>query len=261
MSVVKSLGLISAAIVFIPGVALAAGAFDGTWKQNLKTLKTSTKPYVYVVDGGNFTCSTCGPAYTVKADGTDQKVSGHGYDTSAVTVTPTTVVVKTKIKGKDDAALKFVAASDGNALDVEQTIFGGTAPVVVKVHMTRVGAATGGANPVSGTWQLDKVASISDVGMTQTFGITDDGFTESANGQSYDAKFDGKMYPIVGDPAHTMVKLKKIGPSEVVESDYVHGRLVEVLHMTVAADGKTIHVVDSHPPTGRVSRFVMDKQP
>jgi hypothetical protein len=257
----KALGLVSAAIVFIPGVALAAGAFDGTWKENLKSLKSSTKPYVYVVEGGNFTCSSCGPSYTVKADGTDQKVSDHTYDTSAVTVTPTTVVVKTKLRGKDAGTVKLVASSDGNGLDVEQTYFGGTEPVVVKAHLTRSGAATPGANPVSGTWQLDKVASVSDAGITQTFGITDDGFTESSNGQSYDAKFDGKMYPVVGDPEHTMVKLKKIGPSEVVESDYVHGKLLEVVHMTVSADGKTIHVVDSHPTTGRVSRFVFDKQP
>jgi hypothetical protein len=258
---VKTLGLVSAALIFIPGAALAAGAFDGTWKENLKSLRSSTKPYVYVVDGGNFTCSTCGPAYTVKADGTDQKVSGHSYDTSAVTVTPTTVVVRTKIKGKDAGSVKLTASSDGNGLDVEQTQFGGTEPVIVKAHMRRSGAATAGANPVSGTWQLDKVASISDVGITQTFSITDDGFTESSNGQSYDAKFDGKMYPIVGDPDHTMVKLKKIGPSEVVESDYIHGRLVEVVHFTVSADGKTLRVVDSHPLTGRVSRFVMDRQP
>jgi hypothetical protein len=258
---VKTLGLVSAAILFIPGAALAAGAFDGTWKENVKSLKSSTKPYVYVVDGGNFTCASCGPSYTVKADGTDQKVSDHSYDTSAVTVTPTTVLVKTKVKGKDAGTLKLVASSDGNALDVEQTYFGGTEPVIVKAHMTRAGAATPGANPVSGTWKLDKVASISDVGVTQTFGITEDGFTESSNGQSYDAKFDGKKYPVAGDPVHTMVKLKKIGPSEVVESDYVRGRLLDVIHMTVSADGKTIQVVDREPQTGRVIRFVLDKQP
>jgi hypothetical protein len=258
--VVKKLGLISAAIVFVPGIALAAGAFDGTWKENVKTLKISNKPFVYAVDGGNFTCA-CGPSITIKADGSDQKVSGHSYDTAAVTMTPTSVVMTTKIKGKETGTLKLVASGDGNAMDVEQTSFGGTAPVVVKAHMTRVGAATAGANPVSGSWQIDKVASITDVGLTQTFGITDDGFTESSNGQSYDAKFDGKMYPVAGDPEHTMVKLKKIGPSEVVESDYVRGRLLDVIHMTVSADGKTIQVVDREPQTGRVIRFVLDKQP
>jgi hypothetical protein len=91
-------------------------------------------------------------------------------------------------------------------------------------------------------------------------GMTDDGFTLSWNGQSYDAKFDGKKYPIANDPLNTLVKLKKMSPTEVVESDYVNGKLVETTQLSVDADGKHIHVVESALQTGRVKRFTLDKQ-
>jgi hypothetical protein len=40
--------------------------------------------------------------------------------------------------------------------------------------------------------------------------MTDTELRMSSNGQSYDAKFDGNFYPIVGDPAHSMISVKKI---------------------------------------------------
>jgi hypothetical protein len=40
------------------------------------------------------------------------------------------------------------------------------------------------------------------------------------NGNSYDAKFDGKDDPIQGDPGHTMVSLKRIGNDTIEETDW-----------------------------------------
>jgi hypothetical protein len=94
---------------------------------------------------------------------------------------------------------------------------------------------------------------------TTTYGITDDGFTMSGNGLSYDAKFDGKKYPITGDPAHTKVVVQKLAANEVQESDYQQGKLIGVTRFKVSADGKTLHVSNTWIPTHRTAHWTMDK--
>jgi hypothetical protein len=61
------------------GPALAGSAFDGTWRTNLESVKTSGKPDVYLLAGGEYTCSSCSPELKVEADGAEHKVSGHAY--------------------------------------------------------------------------------------------------------------------------------------------------------------------------------------
>jgi hypothetical protein len=258
---VKTSGFLYAAIALIPAAALAASPFDGTWKVNMNHIQLSKKPDVYIIDGGNFTCSSCGPAYTIKADGTDQKVTGHDFDTAAVTLTATTLTLVTKFKGKTLSNVKSVLSADGSTLEEAGTYTSGAQPVMVKATTKRVTPAAPGASPFSGSWLHTKIESLSDSGAVESLGMTDDGFTMSSNGQRYDAKFDGKQYPVVGDPANGTVMLKKISASQVVESDYAHGKLVETVQMTVSADGKTLHVVDSQLLTGRVTRHTEDKQP
>ena len=82
----------------------------------------------------------------------------------------------------------------------------------------------------------------------------------SSNGQSYDAKFDGKKYPIEGDPTHVHVSVKKLTPMQVEERDYRDGKLFDILRLTVSADGKTIHGTDTAVGLGRTSHFTLDKQ-
>jgi hypothetical protein len=258
----KKSGVYCAAIVLLPGIALAAGAFDGTWKVSLNHVQLSKKPLVYSLSDGNYTCSSCVPAFTVKADGTDQKVAGHDFDTVAVTVNgPDSVQVARKLKGKPLSTIKDTVSSDGNRISEEETSFSGAQPVVVKLELKRTAPAAPGAHALSGSWVQSKVISVSDSGAIETLHITDDGFSMNGNGQSYDAKFDGKKYPLVGDPTNTMVSLKKVSPTEVVESDYEHGKLIETVRMSVSSDGKTLNIVDSQLREGRTLHYHLDKQP
>src|SRR5580700_8678023 len=122
----KKSGICCAAVALIPGIALAAGAFDGTWKVSLNHVQLSKKPLVYSLSDGNYTCSSCVPAFTVKADGTDQKVAGHDFDTVAVTVNgPDSVQVARKLKGKPLSTIKDTVSSDGNRISEEETSFSG----------------------------------------------------------------------------------------------------------------------------------------
>jgi len=81
------------------------------------------------------------------------------------------------------------------------------------------------------------------------------------NGQTTDAKFDGKQYATTNDPGQTMVALKKVSETQIEETDTRLGKVFDVVVYTVAADGKSITVVDTDPVHGTKTTFVMDKQP
>src|SRR3974390_2516020 len=75
-------------LLLLPAAALAGTGFDGTWQPDIQSWKTTGKPYVLLLAGGEYTCSICNPPYTVKADGADHAVTGQAYfDSAQVTVT------------------------------------------------------------------------------------------------------------------------------------------------------------------------------
>jgi hypothetical protein len=114
---------------------------------------------------------------------------------------------------------------------------------------------------VSGAWRTSKVDTISNNGLTVTFQGTADGLKMSdPNGNSYDAKFDGKDYPIQGDPGHTMVSLKRIGDDTIEETDKRDSKVVGINRMTVSKDGKTIAVEYTDKERGTKTTFTMEKQ-
>ena len=80
------------------------------------------------------------------------------------------------------------------------------------------------------------------------------------NGNSYDAKFDGKEYPIQGDPGHTMVSLKRTGDRTIEETDKRDGKVVGVSRMTVSKDGKSIQVEYTDKQRGTTTSYTMEKQ-
>jgi hypothetical protein len=256
----KTAGIIITALIVLPGSALAASAFDGTWKVNMDHIQLPTTPDVHVIDATTYTCSSCVPAYTVKADGTDQKVAGHDFDTLAVTLTPTTLSTQTKLKGKLLSDTKTMLGADGKTATFESTEYNGAKPTVVKGASKQVAPGAPGSHPLSGSWIDTKIESLSDAAATATIAMTEDGFSLKSNGLSYDAKFDGKRVPIAGDLTGGKVSVKKISATEVVESDYDLGKLDAILHMTVSADGKKIHVVQQQVKTHGVTRYTLDKQ-
>jgi hypothetical protein len=255
--------VVAATIALVPICAFAAGPVDGTWKVRTKDIKLSTKPYVYLFTNGEFTCSTCVPAYTIKADGTDQKVSGQGdYDSEAVTIIDArTVQFTDKLHGKVVETEKVTVSTDGATRIREDTDLTGKEPSYSKVLYTRVADAPSGAHALSGSWRATKVESVSGGGYTTTYEMTDTELKMSSNGQSYDAKFDGNFYPIVGDPANPTIAVKKIDANTFETKVKLLGKVVSTTHRTVSADGKTMHVVGKNLKSGRTTEYTLDKQP
>jgi hypothetical protein len=252
------------ALVLLASATLFAQTpFDGTWMTKLDTAKFPTKPDKYSLNNNMYECLTCVPKVAVKADGTDQKVTGHPYfDTIAVQVVNASSVETTqkkdgKVMYKDTATV----STDGKTLTEKFTDTTGTQPVTGEVTSTRVSPGPAGSHALSGSWRTSKVNTVSSNGLTVTYEGTANGLKMSdPNGNSYDAKFDGKDYPIQGDPGHTMVSLKRIGNDTIEETDKRGGKIVGVYRMTVSSDGKSIHAEYTDKERGTTTTFTMEKQ-
>lgn len=254
--------IISAALLLAPAAALASSALDGTWKLRASSMKTTGKPDVYVVADGMYSCSSCVPEVKVKADGSDQKVSGHPYyDTVAAKVlSPTSVQIIQKKDGKTITDLTYSVSADGKTLTGKVIDHSGTKTANVTFTETRVAAGPAGAHAMSGSW-LGAVSDADATAGTVHYAMSADGFSMKWNGQAYDAKFDGKEYPVTGDPGHTSVKLRRIDDDTVEETDYRMGKMTDEIRLAAAKDGKTIDVTDKDVQHGQTTSFKLDKQP
>ena len=252
-----------AALLLVPAAALAGNStFDGTWKLRPDSLKVSGKPDSYVVADGTYSCSTCNPALTVKADGMDHPVTGHAYydSVSAKVVNPSTVEVAYHRGGKTIGKDTFTVSADGKTLTDKFVNLDGTKEVNGSVTEKRMSAGPAGAHAISGEWMQDQFTG-NDAATIVAYEMTEEHFKMSANGQTYDAKFDGKEYPVTGDPGHTTVTLKRIAANTVEETDHRQGKVTDVIRLATAADGKSIRIEDKDVAHGQTTTLTLDKQP
>jgi hypothetical protein len=252
-----------ATALLLSTAALAAGPFDGTWKTQLDSVQFPTKPDVYALKDGVYTCSSCVPPFSVKADGSDQKVSGHPYyDTVAVQVVDAhTVQVTGKLAGKPTFANTSTVSADGATLTTAFKDMTGAQLATGTTVSKRLAAGAPGSHALAGSWKGEQFSAASDTTTTVTYKMTADGLQMHWNGQSYDAKFDGKPVLTANDPGKTWVSLKRIADNTIEETDTRDGKVVDIYRITVAADGKTLTVVDNDVRQGTTSQYKMTKQP
>jgi hypothetical protein len=249
----------------LPAQALADSAFDGTWKGDVSSAQMPKKPDVFVLKGGMYSCQTCAPAYTIKADGTDQAVTGHPYfNTEAVKVVDDhTVQIMDKKDGKTVTTSTVTASADGKTATFEFTDSSNSngSPVTGKGMEKLIAAGPAGAHAISGSWITTSFDNMSDNGVTVTYKTDGDMLTMTApTGQSYTAKMDGTEAPFKGDPGLTTVKVKMDGKRTLVESDYRNGKLIGRAHSTVSTDGKSIAVSYYDALHDRSMTYKADKQ-
>lgn len=246
-----------------PSLALASTAFDGTWKTKVDSVKVSGPPDAYEISQGMYHCASCVPQITAKADGTDQKVSGHDYyDTIAIKVVNDHAIETTrkkggKIMGTDAASV----SADGKTLTEEWVDYSGAKPAKGTNASKRLTAGPAGSHAISGTWQEDQFSGASDSLVTVKYESTGDGLKMEWNGQTYDAKFDGKEYPTKNDPANTMVSLKRIDANTIEETDRRGGKVTDIIRTVASADGKSLTVEDADQVRHTKMSYTMMKQP
>ncbi|HXW73192.1 MAG TPA: hypothetical protein VEK10_00150 [Steroidobacteraceae bacterium] len=250
------------ALLLLPAVALASSAFDGTWKLRTDSVKTTGKADQFQVLDGTYTCSSCVPEVKVKADGTDQKVEGHPYyDTVAVTVvSPSSIHVVDKQGGKLVISVSYEVSTDGKTLTGKFQDYTGSQVATGTFTETRRAQAPPGSHRVSGSWQPDQLHDANEAVRTYAYQMTNDQFSMHWNGQSYNAKFDGKQYPIQGDPGKTVVTLKRMDDHNVQETDSRDGKVTDEIHLAAAKDGQSIEVTDNDVMHHQITTFTLEKQ-
>jgi hypothetical protein len=232
-------------LLLLPAMGTAQNPFDGTWKFDMSTAKFPRKPDSYLLQNGMFECKNppCEVAYKVKADGTDQKVTGIPYyDTVSVkAVDDHNVETTEKQNGKVVGTAKRSVSADGNTMTVNWTYSGNPAGGTQAGTDTfkRVEKAPAGANMISGSWRAEKSEAPAAV-LTWTYKVNNDEITMTTpTGQSFTAKLDGTDAPYKGDPGTTSVSMKMHGKDTLEEIDKRDGKVIGVGKMTVAPDGKT----------------------
>src|SRR5580704_144764 len=180
MKLLLAAALLGAAL--IPAQAFAASPFDGTWKADVSSASMPRKPDVFVLKGGMYTCQTCAPPYTIKADGTDQPVSGHPYfDTVAIKVVNDHSIEETDKKGgKVVATSTSTVSSDGNTMKFEfsdSSNTNGGPPVTGSGEATLVAKGPAGSNAISGSWRTTKLEGMSDNATLWTYKVSGDEIT------------------------------------------------------------------------------------
>ena len=250
-------------ILLLPAFLCAAESpFDGTWKMDLSAAQF---PEVWVLKDGMYEQSTLSSKYSIKADGTDQPVLGRDYDTNAVKVVDDRIVEFTSKKdGKDFGFCREIVSEDGKQLTAEITYYleASKQPVAVKRILSRVAAGPPGSHAISGTWtQKVQKMSAADNAFTVTIKSTPNGriYSNSA-GRSYDARFDGRYYPMKGAPAGNTVSLAKVNERTITSTLKQDGKVVEVSTMTVSADGKTASVKEEYQEQGTTGTYTLIKQ-
>jgi len=109
-------------VLAVPFVSFGQSPFDGTWKDNLDQSKFSPKPLEFSLNNGAYDCISCVPEVHVKADGSDQAVSGQPYDTLAVKeVDARTVQFIAKKNGKTSWEQTRTASEDGKTETIKTT--------------------------------------------------------------------------------------------------------------------------------------------
>jgi hypothetical protein len=252
-------------LALVPSALFAAESFEGTWKIDVRKVELPTKVNKMEFSNGMYSCPTCVPVINVKADGTDQKVTGaNTFDAMSVKVIDAkTVEITQKRVGKTVDVAKYTLSADGNHLTVHFTDYppNSSQPVTGDATAMRVEKGPGGAHAISGGWRNEKLGTLSDNGATWTFKAAPGGLSYSdPTGETYTAKFDSKDYPTMGDPASDMVSLKKIDANTMDETYKKNGKVGVVNHYSIAADGKSGSMTSENKEQGTTTKFGIVKQ-
>jgi len=251
------------AMLFMAGRLCAQSPFDGTWMIDSDSMTVPEKPAVYLISKGMIRGVGCAGNVEIKADGDDQKIpTGSYWDTaSARVVDGSTVEIICKKAGKPMYTETDTVSPDGNMLTQMVKDTTEAEAVTIETFSRRVEKGPDEAHPVSGSWRAYKVKR-SKNGSIIKYKCTADGFSaETPLGEKFDAKFDGKFYPVEDDPGHTMVSLKLINANTVEQTGKRGGKIVSVMRLTVSPDGKSIHGVWQSKEGNASDAFDMRKQP
>jgi hypothetical protein len=238
----RTLGLLA---LWLCGAAHAS-VFDGTWRADMSTarLLAAGPPQVIRVQDGVYACRSCDPPLIVRADGTDQPMSGaSNADSVSIAVLDERTVIETlKRGGKTLGIRKFTVSDDGgSAISQGSDYTASGAEVISRQSWTRQSAGPPGSHAISGSWLRKPL--VRDNVVTVTFTVSGNALAMRApNGASYAAPLSGEEAPYAGDPGIDSVSVRKISAREFEETDKKAGRAVQTWRWSFDATGQSGHV-------------------
>ncbi len=243
----------------------AQSVFTGTWKGDVAASQVSTKPSVFAITNGRYTCSTCKPVVDVLADGAFHPIVGNPYydEMSVTIVDPVTIKRASRKGGKPSGDSTVTVSADGTSLSTaftDMTAANGV-PVTGTTKSERVAAGPAGSHATSGSWRATNSGEVSDSGLTFAFAV--EGKTvkySSPTGVAYAATIGGPAAPVTGDPGWTSTTVTQLSPDTLVETDFHDGKTLAIYTMTVSPDGRTMTSKVDDIKYGKKSTLIATKQ-
>lgn len=238
-----------------PAAEAAAGdVLSGTWKADLATLKFEGKPDEYLLQGTNYTCSTCIPPLTVVADGAFHAVADRPYyDSISIKAADARTIEIHRRKGdKEVSSATLTVSEDGNVLTTKFTdaTTPNSPPVVGTQTAKRAGPAPAGAHAASGQWTPDRIAEYSEEALNIVYAVDGNKVTSTSQGQTWTAELGGPAVPIKGDIGGTTVTIAREGTNGLRETYARGGKEVGIVTVVPSADGKSFTFTNTDPRDG-----------
>ena len=255
--------LLSIAALCVSTVLQGQAAFNGTWHTDLSKTKFAEKPFIFYTSQGWYHCVSCTTPLDVQADGQDHPSADKTFDTVSVTLVDAhTLHFVGKKGGNVVLDITITVSADGKTATGKTTFqpANGSAPVTFENAYRRDGKLAAGVHATSGRWITTK-ASGSDNGTLTTYKVDGDQIMMTdPTGESYTAKLDGSDAPVNGSMGWDTVSMKRIDDHTIEETDKFDGKVIDTAKMTVSANGKTLTVVYTDEPSGRVTTYIATKQ-
>lgn len=249
------------ALITLPSAGLAQSVFNGTWKVDPGSYKT-TRQLTFTLKNGVYKVRSIGQlAYQIKADGHFYKVKGQqGFDAESVRIIDDYTVETTREKnGKKFRNATFFVNPGGKSSTASVEVIINNRHLKYNSTWERVTKGRGGSHAISGTWRMQRVHH--STSSTMTYKIQGNSIDfQSSTGDSYHAKLDGTETTVTGDKSGEKISVVMLSSHKLREIYWVKDKIGNVSVTTVANDGKTAKVVDHNLDTGNTKTFTMTKQ-
>jgi len=109
----------------------------------------------FVISNGSYSCKTCKPAFTVKADGGAYPVKGAAFDAVAIRLTGNGVTEIHMKGGKVVTTINTSVSADGRTATTDFSDASASATPARGIAVARrVAAGAKGSHPLSGSWEV-----------------------------------------------------------------------------------------------------------
>ncbi|MEO8721933.1 MAG: hypothetical protein ABI395_00190 [Sphingobium sp.] len=255
--------ILAAGLIAIAAPVQATSPFDGVWIWDAASTELSSKPDVYQLGSDHFRCASCPSPYELPADGKPYPVVGQSvFDAAAVTVeSPQRVRLTTTKGGKSAMQIIFTLAPGNMELSTDISDLSSGTAVTSRVISQRVANAVVGEHALSGSWRQTRIEAASESATTVRLKVTRTSVAFSdPSGFQYDARFDGRDYPVSGVAVGRTVRVRRTSDSSFEETQKQDGKIVSVISLTVDPNRKTARYVFQDRVEGVTTRGTLNKQ-